>query len=342
MPGISVIVPVYKAEKYLHSCVDSILSQTFSDFDVYLVNDGSPDRSGEICGEYAEKDSRIHVIYQENRGQASARNRALSMTDSEWICFVDSDDLIHPQMLQRLWDAAHAADAGVSLCAMAEAPELPDDFFAEPSGETEVFPVSEDTLVALHDREEYPAWVACGKLIRREYVMDHLFCEGKVYEDNEAVCHWVCRSERLVRIPDRLYWYRTNPGSTTQSGFTRKKLDYLWALEQLIRFYDGLGYGQMKERFAHRYARELANCWEGVSYLLEDKKLARQLERRGKDFSREMNLSFTQEDRERMLEAMHPKLIKLYWPARGVLRTLRSGGIRGLLEKITKRGRDPE
>lgn len=91
-PIISVIVPVYKAEKYLHKCVDSLLEQTFTDFEILLVDDGSPDKSGEICDEYAEKDSRIRVFHKENGGVSSARNLALDNAKGEFVMFLDSDD----------------------------------------------------------------------------------------------------------------------------------------------------------------------------------------------------------------------------------------------------------
>ena len=93
-PKISVIVPVYKAEKYLHRCVDSILAQTFTDFELLLINDGSPDNSGVICDEYAQKDNRIRVFHKENGGVSSARNIGLDNAKGEWITFIDSDDYI--------------------------------------------------------------------------------------------------------------------------------------------------------------------------------------------------------------------------------------------------------
>lgn len=101
-PRISVIVPVYKAEVYLHRCVDSILAQTFQDFEVLLVDDGSPDRSGEICDEYAQKDRRVRVFHKENGGVSSARNVGLDNAIGEWICFVDADDWIEPFLLAHL------------------------------------------------------------------------------------------------------------------------------------------------------------------------------------------------------------------------------------------------
>ena len=109
MPTISVIVPVYKVEPYLNRCVDSILRQTYQDFELILVDDGSPDRCGEICDEYARQDSRVHVIHKENGGLSDARNAGIDWveanSDSQWLIFADSDDWVHPELLARLLDA---------------------------------------------------------------------------------------------------------------------------------------------------------------------------------------------------------------------------------------------
>ena len=236
MPEISVIVPVYRAEAYLHACIDSILSQTFSDFELILVDDGSPDGCGAICDDYAARDSRVRVIHQENQGQAAARNHAFSIAKGEWVCFVDSDDAVHPQMLERLGQAAAESGAAMSMCRMLEAPEMPESFSAPVEVSWERLSMEEAPLVTLFDAGNYPGWVACAKLVRRELVQSYLFCPGRVYEDNEAVCHWIYGAKTIASIPHSLYFYRTNPGSTTQSRFSMKKLDYLWALEGIIRF----------------------------------------------------------------------------------------------------------
>lgn len=99
---VSVIVPVYKAEKWLHRCVDSILAQTMEDFELLLIDDGSPDRSGEICDEYAVKDSRVRVFYKENGGVSSARNLGLDNAQGEWISFVAADDWVEVDYLEGL------------------------------------------------------------------------------------------------------------------------------------------------------------------------------------------------------------------------------------------------
>lgn len=102
MPLVSVIVPVYKAEKWLHRCVDSILAQTMEDFELLLIDDGSPDKSGEICDEYAAKDSRVRVFHKENGGVSSARNLGLDNAQGEWISFVDADDLVEKNYIAEL------------------------------------------------------------------------------------------------------------------------------------------------------------------------------------------------------------------------------------------------
>ena len=104
-PKISVIVPVYKAEQYLHRCVDSILAQSFTDFELILVNDGSPDNCGAICDEYATKDSRVRVFHKENGGVSSARNLGLDNATGEWITFCDADDYVTPDWLMAYSDA---------------------------------------------------------------------------------------------------------------------------------------------------------------------------------------------------------------------------------------------
>ena len=117
---ISIIVPVYNTEKYLNRCVDSILNQTFTDFELILVDDGSPDNCGKICDEYKEKDRRVRVIHKPNGGLSDARNAgiewALNNSDSEWISFIDSDDWVHPNYLDFLLRAAEQNNTSVSIC----------------------------------------------------------------------------------------------------------------------------------------------------------------------------------------------------------------------------------
>ena len=337
MPEISVIVPVYKAELFLRECIDSILSQTFSDFEIILVNDGSPDNCGRICEEYAAKYGCISVIHQENQGQAAARNHAMVQARGRWICFVDSDDLIHPHMLELLYQAVKENDVGISMCDMLEAVTVPEHFRDHREVQFQKLTMDEQTLVTLHDADQYPSWVACAKLIRRDLIENYPFREGRVYEDNEAVCRWVCNGGALAVTPEKLYFYRGNPESTTKAAFRLKNLDYLWALESIIDFYTGLGYEKMRKRFLDRYLEAVLSCCNGARYLLNRPDVVKQIESQTKTFLHRQQVRLTKEQFEGLLDVMHPKLVKLYWPVSGAVNTMRQQGISGILKKIRKR-----
>lgn len=334
MPDITVIVPVYMAEKYLHDCVDSILAQSFADFELILVDDGSLDGCGGICDEYAARDSRVRVIHQENQGQAAARNAALAMARGEWVCFVDSDDAVHPQMLQLLRQAAAESGAPISMCAMLEAAQLPEDFFAPAALSWQRLSMEEGPLAALFDAGDYPGWMACAKLIRRELIRNYPFCSGRVYEDNEAVCHWIYEAKAIASVPHRLYFYRTNPDSVTKSQFSLKKLDYLWALERIICFYSSVGYDSLRERFCGLYAEAAGGYYYRTKYELKNPTAARNIERNARRLRRK--IPFTKAQFETMFSQMHPRLVRIYWPLEGGLRTLREEGVSGLMGKIRK------
>lgn len=115
-PKISVIVPIYKAEKYLHKCVDSLLAQTFTDFEILLIDDGSPDKSGEICDDYALKDNRIRVFHKENGGVSSARQCGLDNARGEYTIHADPDDWVEANMLEELYAKAKEEDADMVIC----------------------------------------------------------------------------------------------------------------------------------------------------------------------------------------------------------------------------------
>ena len=120
MPSISVIVPVYKVEQFLHRCVSSILAQSFTDYELILVDDGSPDACGSLCDAYAAQYGHIHVIHQKNGGLSAARNSgidwAFANSESQWLAFIDSDDWVHPEYLEYLYRAAKETDSKISVC----------------------------------------------------------------------------------------------------------------------------------------------------------------------------------------------------------------------------------
>ena len=189
MPKISVIVPVYKVEKYLHECVDSILTQTFPDFELILVDDGSPDNCGKICDEYAEKDSRVRVIHQENQGLSGARNSGMDVARGEYIAFVDSDDRVDIRYLELLL-AAVKDGADVAVCRHKEFTDgdsLPD---WEGNASIQSYGAVE-SLVLLYDGSPRMPVNAWCKLFRRGRINDTRFPVGRLHEDPFVFSHSV-------------------------------------------------------------------------------------------------------------------------------------------------------
>lgn len=242
---ISVIIPVYNSEKYIKRCIDSVLGQTYQNYEIILVDDGSTDRSGEICDEYAEQRNFIRVIHQNNKGQAAARNVAIELAKGEWISFVDSDDMIHPQMLEILYNATQKDKVSISICDSIADKRIPVDFFENQEEKIEYLAINEESMRKLFYLEKNYYWIAWAKLIRKEIIQKRIFTEGKIFEDNAVVCQWLYEAKRVAICNNEMYFYCTESESTVRSEFNVKKLDYLWALEQQILFYRVVQYYNM-------------------------------------------------------------------------------------------------
>lgn len=224
MPLFSVIVPIYKVEAYLGECIDSILAQTYDDFELILVNDGSPDNCGRICDEYAEKDNRIHVIHKENGGVVSARQAGAEAATGRYIACVDGDDWIAPEYLERFADVIHRYDADIVCCGynsafpdrMVSVPfKLSSGLYSRERMEREIFPV------LLYGVEYLGfAQILCSKVIKQRIFLQHhsqLDTHINLGEDG-AVCRaCVFSSNSLYIMSECLYFYRQNPHSVTKT-----------------------------------------------------------------------------------------------------------------------------
>lgn len=236
MPQISVIVPVYKVEAYLSRCVSSILGQTFRDFELVLVDDGSPDSCGEICEEYAAKDSRVHVIHQENGGLSAARNSGIDWvfahSDSRYLAFVDSDDYIAPEYLQRLYDAVQETGCLVSVCGIlkTEGESLP-----ETKVETPQVMGAEDYYCSeeIHDGVTMVAW---NKLYDRS-LFEHLrYPQGKLHEDEFTTYRAVYQAGKVAVLTAPMYGYFQNAAGIMGAKWDPRRIHALEAVEQQILF----------------------------------------------------------------------------------------------------------
>lgn len=236
MSQISVIVPVYKVENYLNRCVNSVLSQTFSDFDLILVEDGSPDRCPELCDEIASVDQRVTAIHQKNGGLSAARNSgiewALKNSDSEWITFVDSDDWVHPQYLEMLLSSAKQNGVGVSMCQFDVTPYYHDAF---PSVEgSDVAILKTGTAFQM---EELDPNSACGRLFRKNLFQDIRFPVGKLHEDRFTTYKLLFQHPEVAVVKKPMYFYYVNPDGIVHSKWNIRKLDDLEATEQQMTYF---------------------------------------------------------------------------------------------------------
>ena len=172
MAEISIIVPVYQVEKYIRQCIDSILAQTFTDFELILVDDGSKDNSGKICDEYAEKDKRIRVIHKENGGLSDARNKGLDNASGNYFMFVDGDDYIAPNMAECLYKKIFEAKADIAVCNYRYIFESDGEKDFATENKAEVLNSNEIFYNRKNERN-YGFWtVAWNKLYKREKICD--------------------------------------------------------------------------------------------------------------------------------------------------------------------------
>ena len=209
-PLLSIIVPVYDVERYLPKCIGSILAQTFTDFELILVEDGSPDNCPALCDAAAEKDARIRVIHQKNGGLSAARNAGLDAARGEWIGFVDSDDYIAPEMYEALYKAVQSTGADLALCDYAEVDET--GALCPPmhiSLAEQVF-TGRELLKNATDTMIQPAW---NKLYRRAIFAQLRYPEGKLNEDLFLIPEVCLQIQKAVVVPKALYYYVQRGGS---------------------------------------------------------------------------------------------------------------------------------
>lgn len=241
MELISVIVPVYKVEEYLDKCVTSIVSQSYSNLEIILVNDGSPDGCGAMCDAWAAKDDRIRVIHKENGGLSDARNAGMDVARGTYISFVDSDDWINPDFIQTLYDAIRQTGAQIAGCDVFtvgpdEEPK-PDDA----AGELRTCS-AEEAIGDILNGKGFRA-VAWNKLYLGSLLTGERYPVGKHHEDEFFTYRIYGKAEKLVYVDRPLYYYVQRQGSIMRS-FTIKRLDaldaYLERLEYLKTNYPQL------------------------------------------------------------------------------------------------------
>lgn len=238
---ISVIVPVYKTEKYLDHCVESIVNQTYQNLEIILIDDGSPDSCPAMCDAWAAKDSRIKVIHKENGGLSDARNAGMVAATGEYIAFVDSDDRIHPRFLECLYDAIISHGADIAACDIRFV--NPGDVVSDETVESEsALYTVEQAIETLTNGVRFRA-VAWNKLYRAELLQGEFFPVDKYHEDEFFTYQILDKAHCLAYVDAQLYYYLQRPGSIMQT-VSVKHLDlldaYLERMELLNRKYPRL------------------------------------------------------------------------------------------------------
>ena len=207
---ISIIVPVYRVEKYLDKCIKSIVSQTYSNLEIILVDDGSPDKSGLICDKWAMLDSRIKVLHQKNAGAGAARNTALKLAQGEFISFVDSDDYLSVNMFENLLNYFDK-DIDIVECEFLSVEEDDALFVNEERIQSKVF--SSEEAMREHIADHYFRQLIWNKLYRRNCIDSVYFPEGKKIDDEFWMYKVLGRAKQLVHCNEKLYAYRQQDNS---------------------------------------------------------------------------------------------------------------------------------
>ena len=239
-PKISVIVPVYQVEPYLCKCLDSIVGQTYRNLEIILVDDGSPDRCGEICDEYAARDERIRVIHQSNSGAFAARNQGLDIACGEYIGFVDGDDWIEADMYQTLMTLAVDNDSDVVQCEMINEGER-QQLRTKLLGRNVIYSREQLTSAMFHEEITHGL---INKLFRRSCFDDFHFETGYYHLDAVFLADIQRYCNRFVRTDARLYHYNTTNESITRG---KKNLKHIKSLEHLFEAYSAVAQGEEPE-----------------------------------------------------------------------------------------------
>ena len=258
MPKISVVVPVFKVEPYLHRCIDSILAQTFTDFELILVDDGSPDNCGIICDEYATMDYRIHVIHQSNGGLSAARNAgidwAFENSDSEWLAFIDSDDWVHQQYFELLLQTSIKTNTSICACQF------------EKVFDSEFYNTKENILpkIRVYTPEYFwcnncvVATVAYGKIYKKSSFSFLRYPYRRIHEDEYITYQIVFKEKLIAFIENKLYFYYQNPKGIMNSKWNVNHLDKLEAFRNQYYYYKANGYIHASRDALTRYKDAVA------------------------------------------------------------------------------------
>lgn len=232
-PEISIIVPVYNSSPYISKCIESILDQTFKNFELILVNDGSTDQSGHICEQYALQDSRIKLVHKENGGVSSARNAGINLARGEFISFVDGDDWIYKEMYSKLYDLSKETNSDISICSI----------YREINGEVigtkrEEFIIEMDNTEAMRElfTGKYFRFAVWAKLYKKSCFKNILYPEDRRLDDLPTTYKIFSNANKVAYTSYAGYIYLLRENSIITSSYNEKKLDVFLGWDEIITF----------------------------------------------------------------------------------------------------------
>lgn len=235
----SIVVPVYNVEKYISICIDSIVRQTYSNWELLLIDDGSTDRSYEICREYEEREERIHLYKKKNTGQADTRNIGIEYAVGDYLLFVDSDDYIATDTLQRLYDECRRWKQVDVIISEGEFQVYGNQVEERINWKAEEYSgiSGRDTLI--RTMRTAPNWSPCGKCYRLLYWRDHgfSFAKNRFSEDFELIDRVVLEAKRVSMIKTFYYYRRFREDSTMTKPNKKLRIDELWALKSWEQYF---------------------------------------------------------------------------------------------------------
>ena len=235
---VSVIIPIYKVEPYLERCINSVMMQTYNNLEIILVDDGSPDRCGDICEQFAQRDSRIRVYHKTNGGLSDARNYGVERSHGTYITFIDADDYIAPDYVEYLFGLVMKYDADISCCCMIRTTENTVSYGTNNAIQQEQLLTGKEACQELFGSLYYVLVTAWGKLYKSEIVKKYPFPFGRKHEDEATTCKYFYAANKVIVGNHCLYAYYQNPNSIMHTISDSTNFDAIWTQEHRAMFFE--------------------------------------------------------------------------------------------------------
>lgn len=312
MALVSVIVPVYNVEQFLKRCVDSILAQTFKDFELILVDDGSPDNCGNICDEYAKSDNRIHVIHKDNGGLSDARNAGiewvLKNSDSKYFSFIDSDDFVHTRFLEIFIKTFNETNSDIVVCEMTRDMEK-EEFFNQDTYSVVEYD-KHDFILSTYQGEWSRNIASCSKIYKRNLFEEIRFPFGKKYEDGMTIYKVLMNANKISGVSIVLYyWYYNSESISSQKTNATSLLDREEALRGHMSYYS-LEYEDVNLAARSFYLNQMhMMLWDLDHNFVQNKntrKIRRYFSRKARKYFRLYKDLCTEREKKSIYEYLYP------------------------------------